>query len=310
MSDPVRDYLNHIGRVPLLTAAEEIELGHAIQKMLALKRTGRTDFSHKERSVIRRGERARERMITANLRLVVSVAKKYNKYCNSLELLDLIQEGNIGLNRAVELFDPERGYKFSTYSFWWIRQGIVRATLTTNNLIRLPSAATEAIRKLRYWRPDFESKHGRLPTLQECADFCKVSVPTIRQYLHHPTDCLSLDRKVENDEDRGSFLIDLIPDESYAPDASDSTEVDRLLNAIDSLSDLQKTIVTKYFGLDGEDDMTFQKIGEELGLARQSVQQHKDRAFRQIRLRMATRPGKFPAQRKPSSLNWSSTQAA
>lgn len=310
MSDPVRDYLNQIGRVPLLTPAEEIELGHAIQAMLALKSTGRTDFNRAERAVIRQGEKARRRMITGNLRLVVSVAKKYATYSSSLELLDLIQEGNIGLNRAVELYDPERGYKFSTYSFWWIRQGITRATLSNNNLIRIPAAAAEAIRKLRYWRPDFEVEHGRIPTLKECADYCKVSESTMRNYLHHPTDCLSLDRRVDSTDDAKSALVDLIPDHTYKPEAEDDLEFDRLLNAMDTLPDVQKTILVKYFGLDGNHGTTYEKIGEEIGLARQSVQQHKERAFKQIRLRMASSPGKQQSHTPISSLNWSLNKAA
>lgn len=310
MSDPVGDYLKAIGRIPLLTAAEEIELGHAVKQMMALLETKRTDFTKKERLIIRRGKRAKERMINGNLRLVVSCAKKYAGMANSLELLDLIQEGNIGLNRAVELFDPERGYKFSTYSFWWIRQGIMRATLSNDRLLRLPSAAVEALRKLRSWRPKFEAEHGRLPTIAECAEHCGVTEKAILQYLNHPGDCLSLDRKVESEENRSS-LVDLIADYTYAPEPEEHHQAARLRDAVDRLTDIQKHVVSRYYCLEGEDEpATFEAIGKDLGMSRQSVVQHKNRALEIIKNEMENPPGKSQAWKRYSSLNWSSRKAA
>ncbi|MGA1512658.1 MAG: sigma-70 family RNA polymerase sigma factor, partial [Aquiluna sp.] len=146
MSDTLRDYLNQIGKIPLLTAAEEIELGHAIQKMIAVQ----TDQpSKEEQRILRIGKRAKERMIKGNLRLVVGVAKKYKHLTNRLTMHDLVQEGNIGLIRAVELFDPARGYKFSTYAYWWIRQGIMRSIQVQDRIIKLPTGAGDALRKVR-----------------------------------------------------------------------------------------------------------------------------------------------------------------
>jgi len=310
MSDPVGDYLKAIGRIPLLTPAEEIELGHAVKQMMALLKTERTDFTRQEKLIIRRGKKAKERMITGNLRLVVSCAKKYAGMANSLELLDLIQEGNIGLNRAVELFDPERGYKFSTYSFWWIRQGIMRATLSNDRLLRLPAAAVEALRRLRSWQPRFEAKHGRLPTIAECAKYCKVTEAAMLQYLNHPGDCLSLDRKVQS-EDTKSALIDLIADYSYSPEPEEHHQAARLRDAVDKLTDVQKHVVSKYYCLDGDKDpTTFDAIGEGLGLSRQSVMQHKNRALQALKTEMERSPGKPQPRRRFSSLNWSSNQAA
>src|SRR5210317_2231381 len=142
MSDTLRDYLNQIGKIPLLTAAEEIELGHAIQKMIAVQ----TDQpSKEEQRILRIGKRAKERMIKGNLRLVVGVAKKYKHLTNRLTMHDLVQEGNIGLIRAVELFDPARGYKFSTYAYWWIRQGIMRSIQVHDRIIKLPTGAGDAL---------------------------------------------------------------------------------------------------------------------------------------------------------------------
>jgi len=310
MSDPVRDYLNSIGRVALLTPTEEIELGHAVKRMMALLAEKQSDFTPAEKRIIRHGKRAKERMITANLRLVVMVARKYNHFTGSLDLLDLIQEGNIGLHRAVELFDPERGYKFSTYSFWWIRQGIVRATLNNDRLIRLPAAAAEALRKLNNWTPRFIAEHGRPPTLQECADYCKVKVPTIRQYLQHPTECLSLDRKVNKEGEERSALIDMLPDETYQPDAELEMNLEKLDGAMHCLSDQQRQVIERYYGLNGKDEATFQGIAKEINSSRQNVADHQKRALNKLRLHMEGTPGKSKTQRTHSSLNWSSIKAA
>ena len=140
-SDPISWYLATIGRIPLLTPAEEIELGNQVQKLMQLTEDGSIAadsdlFDSKQRRLIRVGQRAKQRMMKANLRLVVSVAKKYQG--KGLELLDLIQEGSLGLERAVEKFDPTRGYKFSTYAFWWIRQSMTRAIACQSRTIRLP----------------------------------------------------------------------------------------------------------------------------------------------------------------------------
>ena len=310
MSDPVRDYLNAIGRVALLTPTEEIELGHAVKRMMALLSEKQSDFTLAEKKIIRHGKRAKERMITANLRLVVMVARKYNHFTASLDLLDLIQEGNIGLHRAVELFDPERGYKFSTYSFWWIRQGIVRATLNNDRLIRLPAAAAEALRKLNNWTPRFIAENGRAPSLQECADYCNVKVPTIRQYLQHPSECLSLDRQATTEDNTRSALIDLLPDTTYEPDAEIEMQVDKLHDAMHSLSDLQRVVIERYYGLNGHDPSSFQGIAKETSSSRQNVADHQKRALNKLRLHMDGKPGKSSTQKTHSSLNWSSKKAA
>ena len=151
-SDPISWYLATIGRIPLLTPAEEIELGNQVQQMMALTEDGTIavdseQFSSKDRRMIRIGRRAKQRMMKANLRLVVSVAKKYQG--KGLELLDLIQEGSLGLERAVEKFDPTRGYKFSTYAFWWIRQSMTRAIACQSRTIRLPVHLSERLTTIR-----------------------------------------------------------------------------------------------------------------------------------------------------------------
>ena len=147
-SDPIGWYLQNIGRVPLLTPAEEIELGNQVQKMMILTEDGQIteknkEFTKQQKRTIKIGRRAKDRMMKANLRLVVSVAKKYQG--KGLELLDLVQEGSLGLERAVEKFDPTRGYKFSTYAFWWIRQSMTRAIACQSRTIRLPVHLSERL---------------------------------------------------------------------------------------------------------------------------------------------------------------------
>ena len=196
MPDPLRDYLNQIGKIPLLTAAEEIELGNSIQRMMPL--LDKPNPTKEEQKVIRIGKRAKKRMVQGNLRLVISVASKYNKMTSRLSMQDLIQEGNIGLIRAVEMFDPSRGYKFSTYAYWWIRQGIMRATQTQDRMIKLPSGAPDGLRKVKYFMIDYQKEHGVMPTLKQCADLIGVQPETMRNYLQAASDATSLDAKAKS----------------------------------------------------------------------------------------------------------------
>jgi len=185
--DLVRSYLRDIGRVPLLTHEQEITLGRQVQELVAIEelelelesRLGRKPSQAELATAaglsapllkrrLQAGRRAKERMVAANLRLVVSVAKKYTK--RNMELLDLIQEGTIGLVRGVEKFDPTRGYKFSTYAYWWIRQGITRAIAEKSRTIRLPIHITETLNKLKKGQRELSQLLGRTPTLSELAE--------------------------------------------------------------------------------------------------------------------------------------------
>ena len=166
-NDPISWYLSNIGRVPLLTPAEEIELGNQVQKMMVLTEDGQLnektkEFNPQDKRTIKIGRRAKERMMKANLRLVVSVAKKYQG--KGLELLDLVQEGSLGLERAVEKFDPTRGYKFSTYAFWWIRQSMTRAIACQSRTIRLPVHLSERLATIRKISRELAHKLGAMPS--------------------------------------------------------------------------------------------------------------------------------------------------
>ena len=215
-SDPVSWYLATIGRIPLLTPAEEIELGNQVQSMMALTEDGKRTFEEgeldgKQRRMLRIGRRAKERMMKANLRLVVSVAKKYQG--KGLELLDLIQEGSLGLERAVEKFDPTRGYKFSTYAFWWIRQSMTRAIACQSRTIRLPVHLSERLTTIRKVSLDLAHKLGAMPSRIEIAEAMDIPLDELDSLLRQALTTSSLDAPVNGEEGR-SFLGDLIADSS------------------------------------------------------------------------------------------------
>ena len=215
-SDPISWYLSSIGRVPLLTPAEEIELGNQVQTLMSLTEDGQIkeqskEFTSHQRRLIRIGRRAKERMMKANLRLVVSVAKKYQG--KGLELLDLVQEGSLGLERAVEKFDPTRGYKFSTYAFWWIRQSMTRAIACQSRTIRLPVHLSERLATIRKVSLDLAHKLGAMPSRIEIAEAMEIELEELDSILRQALTTSSLDAPVNGDEGR-SFLGDLIADGS------------------------------------------------------------------------------------------------
>ncbi|WP_094515012.1 sigma-70 family RNA polymerase sigma factor, partial [Synechococcus sp. MW101C3] len=222
----VRSYLRDIGRVPLLSHEQEITLGRQVQELMRLEET---ELELEMRAggvkptmevlaaalelpvpVLRRklasGRRAKERMVAANLRLVVSVAKKYTK--RNMELLDLIQEGTIGLVRGVEKFDPTRGYKFSTYAYWWIRQGITRAIAEKSRTIRLPIHITETLNKLKKGQRELSQELGRTPTLSELAVAVELPEEEVKDLLCRARQPVSLETKVGDGED--TELLDLL----------------------------------------------------------------------------------------------------
>ena len=211
--DLVRSYLRDIGRVPLLSHEEEITLARKVQDLLKIEKVeseleenlGRkpTDSELSKASdlslpilkrTLKSGNRAKERMVAANLRLVVSVAKKYTK--QNMELLDLIQEGTIGLVRGVEKFDPARGYKFSTYAYWWIRQGITRAIAEKSRSIRLPIHITEMLNKLKKGQRELTHKLSRTPSLDELAEYIEMPQDDVKQLMSRVTQPISLQSKV------------------------------------------------------------------------------------------------------------------
>ena len=287
-SDPVSWYLATIGRIPLLTPAEEIELGNQVQAMMALTEDGSREFEDGElttaqRRLLRIGRRAKERMMKANLRLVVSVAKKYQG--KGLELLDLIQEGSLGLERAVEKFDPTRGYKFSTYAFWWIRQSMTRAIACQSRTIRLPVHLSERLTTIRKVSLDLAHKLGAMPSRLEIAEAMDIPLDELDSLLRQALTTSSLDAPVNGEEGR-SFLGDLIADSSLDEPleiVEQRIHHEQLGRWLSHLSEQEQHVLRMRFGLEGNERHTLAEIGRLMEVSRERVRQVELKALRKLR---------------------------
>ncbi|MEB3241085.1 MAG: sigma-70 family RNA polymerase sigma factor [Synechococcus sp.] len=283
-SDPISWYLSTIGRVPLLTPAEEIELGNQVQTMMGLmERDDPESYTPKEKKLIRVGRRSKERMMKANLRLVVSVAKKYQG--KGLELLDLIQEGSLGLERAVEKFDPTRGYKFSTYAFWWIRQSMTRAIACQSRTIRLPVHLSERLAAVRKVTMDLAHKLGAMPSRKEIAAELDMGLDELDGLLRQALTTSSLDAPISGEEGR-SFLGELIAD-SRNEEPLEAVERrmhhEQLGRWLSYLTDQEKQVLELRFGLGGEQRHTLAEIGRLMDVSRERVRQVELKALRKLR---------------------------
>jgi len=283
-ADPISWYLASIGREPLLTAAEEIELGNQVQAMMLILGSGEeAEANEQQRKTLRVGRRAKARMMKANLRLVVSVAKKYQG--KGLELLDLIQEGSLGLERAVEKFDPTRGYKFSTYAFWWIRQSMTRAIACQSRTIRLPVHLSERLTAVRRVSLDLAHKLGAMPSRGEIAEAMNIAVPELDSLLRQSLTTSSLDAPINGEEGR-SFLGDLIADVSIE-EPLDRVERgmhhEQLGKWLSHLTEQEREVLQLRFGLEGEERHTLAEIGRKLDVSRERVRQVELKALRKLR---------------------------
>ena len=273
-------YLREIARYPLLTKDQEIILARSVQTWL------HTEDPTKRQ--IRAGERAYQKLINCNLRLVVSIAKRYSNRCRRTEMFDIVQEGNMGLAHGIKKFDPERGYALSTYVYWWIRQSITRYLSTHDRMIRLPSHAVEMIGKLRHWRPEFQGTHGRLPTLEECAEYCKTTPHRVKEYLDRSDDAISLDGFVRAADDEITLMDSVSDGYDLFDDVQWGIDVEQVGALMRNLNDKEKYIVSGAFALEGGEPKTFQAMGRELGISRERARNIYHRAVRHMRVKANT----------------------
>jgi RNA polymerase primary sigma factor len=284
--DPIRDYLNSIGQIPLLTHEEELTLARSIHAWIA----DRTSSAPCPR-IARRGKRAQDRMVKGNLRLVVSTARKFFGRGQSQTMMDLIQEGNIGLIKATERFDPSRGYKFSTYASWWIRAAILRALAQNDRMVRLPTAASDILNNMRHFAWQFRQDHDRFPSIEECAQEAGISAEYLRYYMLHQWGCVSLDQKVRgskcNDDEVtiGSFIT------ADKPEPLEVLHLSMLQEKLDNwkwdLTELQLNVINRRFGLNGNGPETLASISDDLGVSREAIRQQEKRGLRKMRLASA-----------------------
>jgi RNA polymerase sigma factor (sigma-70 family) len=285
--DLIGQYLDEIGRTPLLTKDDEGALARAIEAGRAardeLAAGGASPARRAElRRAVRAGDAARQEFVQANLRLVVSIAKRYQN--RGLPLLDLVQEGNLGLIHAVEKFDWRKGFKFSTYATWWVRQAIQRGIGNTGRMVRLPAHVFEETSTVLRIAAELEGRLGRAPTTAELAHESNRSEARVTEILRHDTEVVSLARPVGDDSD--TELGDLLRDDS-APDVADLAlravlpgEVARMLEVLDAR---ERVIVALRYGLDGGEPRSCAEVGQHLDLTRERIRQIEARALSKLR---------------------------
>lgn len=324
-TDAVRAYLHEIGRVPLLSHEDEIVLGKQVQQLMALLEIKETleadlptgvegdsedgdqkpEISQAEWAAaagmteaeldnhLRRGQRSKRKMIEANLRLVVAVAKKYQK--RNLEFLDLIQEGTLGLERGVEKFDPMKGYKFSTYAYWWIRQAITRAIAQQARTIRLPIHITEKLNKIKRVQRELSQKLGRSPNANEIGAELELEPKQVREYLSIARQPISLDVRIGDNQD--TELRDLLEDDGASPEdytVQQSLRQD-IFRMLSELTPQQQEVINLRFGLGDGTPLSLAKVGQRMGISRERVRQLEQQALKHLRRRKASINGYLAA---------------
>lgn len=292
------EYIADIIRVPMLTCDEEIILGTHIQEMMQVLRANGLEeqisqdnlkestkkLQPKDRQAIKKGLKARNRMIAANMRLVATVARKIKTSQTHLTLQDMIQEGAIGLARAAEKFEPGRGYKFSTYAYWWIRQGIVRAKETQERAVRIPSNVQKTARQIREAKEKLSTQSGKNPTVAQIAEEIGEDPEKVKKTVLLDIAVISLDSKVNHGGDQVS-LMELIPagaPESTAEDGDNSARIDFLLMLISALNPDEQELIKQKYGI-GCQVVSAKEIAEANGVSEQTIRQKQQKITNKIR---------------------------
>ncbi|WP_341528448.1 RpoD/SigA family RNA polymerase sigma factor [Nostoc sp. UHCC 0302] len=300
LNDSVRNYLEEIGRVTLLTYEQEINFAQQVQQMIYLLAAKKELAVQLQREPILQewaeylnidvvllqqqlnlGQKAKQKMLQANLRLVVSIAKKYQQ--RNLEFLDLIQEGNLALERGIDKFDPNRGYKFSTYAYWWIRQGITRAIAQKSRTIRLPIHVFEKLNKIKRVQRELSQGLGRIPNTSEIATALSLTPSEVRECLHMTRKPMSLEMRIGSHQD--SELQDILEDsglspEDYVVEESLQHDLEKLLA---KLSPQQREVLSLRFGLKDGHELSLAQIGQQMGINRERVRQIEQQALKILR---------------------------
>ncbi|BAY28060.1 RpoD family RNA polymerase sigma factor [Calothrix sp. NIES-2100] len=299
-NDHLRTYLQEIGRVPLLTHEQEILFARQVQEMMnviAVKEELTLQLEHEPtlqelaehlqidikllQQTIHWGKQAKQKMIAANLRLVVAIAKKYQH--RNMEFLDLIQEGNLALERGIEKFDPNRGYKLSTYAYWWIRQGITRAIAQQSRTIRLPIHIFEKLNNIKRVQRELSQQLGRTPHTNEIALALSLTPSQVREYLQFNRRPMSLENRIGPNQD--SELQEILEDAGHSPEdyvVQESLQHD-LQKMLTKLSPQQREVLTLRFGLKDGHELSLAKIGQRLGVSQERVRQIEQKALKILR---------------------------
>ncbi len=294
--DPVKTYLREIGKVPLLTKEEEVELAMAmeagkeaaerLENARLSEEHGITVLSPEEKKkleeIVKKGKEARERLTVSNLRLVVSIAKRYMN--RGLSFLDLIQEGNMGLMRAVEKFDYKRGYKFSTYATWWIRQAITRAIADQSRTIRVPVHMIETVRELNRIKREYIQKHGAAPTLEDLSRITGMSIDKIKKVENVSQYTASLERPIGDDEE--DTLGDFIEDPHSPSPTKETFRMflrEQLNRALDQLDEREREILRLRYGLDDGHPRTLKDVALKFNITRERIRQIEIKAIEKLK---------------------------
>jgi RNA polymerase primary sigma factor len=277
-ADATRDYLEAISRYPLLSTQQEIQLARKIAQYMELR--DKPDPTPAEQRLIKAGLKARATMVNCNLRLVVHIAKRYAGRIKSMDMLDLCQEGNIGLQRAAEKFDASRGYKFSTYAYWWIRQSLKRAIDSKERMIKIPIHMIDRIFKALQVEIEYMKEHGRKPSKTELAEVMGLTIEQLLALVDCNSAHISLDELITDD---GNSLLDLIasPEVDIDYDLDHSKEHVQL--ALSYLTDMEQDLINKRYN----QDLTFTAIAKEHNVSRERIRQRTTRTHRRLRQLMA-----------------------